>query len=261
LINTISPGSTPRVKSTPIMSRRAFRWPGTPGDGITAILLEVLEAPDQPEHSQIARLIACKIQPVPLRTYQELDGIRMSDNRLDGFPTFNRVSVHAVLVSEGEDPGPALLAVGILDPIAIPVVLGEEADLSGGLLGDGITPNLAAVLETEDVDDLDSSPTSEPDKSGSQPGAARPVEPANPMLPPAFGLQPLARVRQLGDRGLDPPSGRYGNGVTFGPPSPGRSLQVDAIVNAGQSKQYSSAGNNPSKNVNPSGLTTEDNPD
>ena len=47
------------------------------------------------------------------------------DNALDRIPAFSRVSIRAVLVNEGEDPGPALAEARIVNPIAIPVVLGE----------------------------------------------------------------------------------------------------------------------------------------
>ena len=47
------------------------------------------------------------------------------DNPLDRIPAFNRVSIRAVLVNEGEDPGPALAEAGIVNPIAIPMVLGD----------------------------------------------------------------------------------------------------------------------------------------
>ncbi len=71
----------------------------------------------------------------------------MSNNPLDRLPAYDRVSIRAVLVQDGEDPSAALAEAGIFDPIAIPVMLGDGADLSGTLLGDGITPNLMAVLE------------------------------------------------------------------------------------------------------------------
>ena len=69
----------------------------------------------------------------------------MSDNPLDRIPSFDRVSVRAVVVMEGEDPGPLLAAAGIVDPVAVPVVFGETApDRS---FGDGLTPNVSAVVE------------------------------------------------------------------------------------------------------------------
>jgi len=180
----------------------------------------------------------------------------MSDTPLDRLPAFNRVSIRGVLVHEGEDPRPALAAAGIVNPIAIPVVLGEDLDLSGGILGNGITPNLKAVLETEQHDDFDSSPTNQPNEAGSQPSAARSAEPVTTTLPAAYGQPSFASNGRLGD----PRSGRFGYPPTVCPPSPGWSSQVDAIVNAGCRKLYASAGNGPISNVNPGGLTTEANP-
>src|ERR1700733_5798448 len=72
----------------------------------------------------------------------------MSDNPLDRIPGFDRISLRAVVVAEGEDPGPALAAAGISDPIALPIVFGEAPpDRS---FGDGFTPNAAAVLEFDE---------------------------------------------------------------------------------------------------------------
>ncbi len=62
-----------------------------------------------------------------------------------------------MLVNQGEDPSAALAKAGIVNAVAIPVVLGEQLDLPRGILGDGITPNLKAVLETEQQDDFDAS--------------------------------------------------------------------------------------------------------
>jgi len=178
----------------------------------------------------------------------------MSDNPLDRLPAHNRVSIRAVLVHEGEDPGPALAAAGIVNPIAVPVVQGEELDLSGGILGNGITPNLKAVLENEQHDDFDSSPYHQSDKGASQPGAARPAEPVTTTMPAAFGLRPLAPINGLGDAGSDPRSGRYGNRATVCPPSPGQSLETDRIPTAGWRNPWAPAGNGPISNVDPNRL-------
>jgi hypothetical protein len=132
----------------------------------------------------------------------------MSDTPLDRLPAFNRVSIRGVLVHEGEDPRPALAAAGIVNPIAIPVVLGEELDLSGGILGNGITPNLKAVLETEQHDDFDSSPTNQPSEAGSQPSAPRSAQPVTTTLPAAYGQRSFAPIHRLGDIEPDPRSGR-----------------------------------------------------
>ncbi|HET6307128.1 MAG TPA: hypothetical protein VFG12_08080, partial [Rhodopila sp.] len=48
-----------------------------------------------------------------------------SDSPMDKLPAHDRVSIRAVLVREGEDPGPALAASGIVEPVAVPVVVGE----------------------------------------------------------------------------------------------------------------------------------------
>jgi hypothetical protein len=79
----------------------------------------------------------------------------MSDDRAAEIPpAYNRVSVRAILVHEGEDATEALAKAGFVDVISIPVVLGEDSRLPDGILGDGITPNLTAVLETEPEDEF-----------------------------------------------------------------------------------------------------------
>jgi hypothetical protein len=118
----------------------------------------------------------------------------MSDNPLDRLPTVDRVSIRAVLVQEGEDPGVALAEAGFADMISVPVVLGEAADPSGGILGDGITPNPLAVLETEQEDGLDQAADARSVPVPLVSAAEAPSEPSKPNLPPAFGLQPLAPV-------------------------------------------------------------------
>ena len=52
------------------------------------------------------------------------------------------------MVHEGEDASAALAEAGFAETITVPVVLGEQPDLPGGILGNGITPNVTAVLET-----------------------------------------------------------------------------------------------------------------
>ena len=116
--------------------------------------------------------------------------LRVSENALNDLPGFNRLSIRAVLVNEGEDPAPALAEAGI-----IPVMLGDNVDLPGGILGNATTPNLTAILEIEYQDDFDASPDARPDETGAGPDAARSNEPGTTMLPAAFGPQPLAPVR------------------------------------------------------------------
>ena len=120
----------------------------------------------------------------------------MNDTPFDRLPSFNRVSIRAVLVNAGEDPGAALAEAGITDAVAIPVVLGDDLNLPGALLGNGITPNLTGVLEAEDQDDFDPLPHSQNSLSAARQDAPPPAEPVTTMLPTAFGLQPLAPVRR-----------------------------------------------------------------
>ena len=116
----------------------------------------------------------------------------MSDNPMDKLPVHYRVSILAVLVGEGEDPSAALAEAGIVDSVVIPVVVGEELALSGGIVGNGITPNLTAVLETEQADASDSSPGTQP-ASNDRPQCG----PVTSTLPGTFGLRPPAPVRRL----------------------------------------------------------------
>jgi hypothetical protein len=138
----------------------------------------------------------------------------MSDNPLDRIPSHDRISLRAVVVRDGEDPGPALAAAGITDPIALPIVFGgAQPDAS---FGDGITPNLTAVLELDRGDD-DGFPRGgqgfasgavgpAADPHGFDPGtrpnpvavAAPAPRPATLTLPGAYGLRPLAPVRRFG---------------------------------------------------------------
>jgi hypothetical protein len=97
-----------------------------------------------------------------------------------------------------------------LDVISIPVVLGEDVNLPGGILGDANTPNLIAVLETEPVDASGSSPgtracaaqsttrgsrsgSAQSSGDGSQPSGSAAADP-----PPALGMQSMSPVREPG---------------------------------------------------------------
>jgi hypothetical protein len=133
----------------------------------------------------------------------------MSDNPLDRIPSFDRISLRAVVVAEGEDPGPALTAAGISDPIALPIAFGESPpDRS---FGDGFTPNVTAVLEFHEPEVDGSGSTSgtfgsaadiPASSAGAQAGAegavsddVPPFRPATTNLPGAYDMQPLAPVR------------------------------------------------------------------
>jgi hypothetical protein len=120
----------------------------------------------------------------------------MNDNPLGDLPSFDRVSIRAVLVGEGEDPTELLARAGIVDAVAIPVVFDDDGDLDGGLLGDGITPNLTAVLETEQDEDEEASPHAAANANRTQPGRSNAFAPGTKTLPAAFGMSPLAPVRQ-----------------------------------------------------------------
>lgn len=139
----------------------------------------------------------------------------MSDNPLDIIPVHNRVSIRAVLVRDGEDPSAALSEAGILDPIAVSVMFDGQPGQSGGILGDGITANLTAVLEHDrpeafgagatEVGSHDRAFDRRDGGAGIDPGEARtasasrgPETTATVTLPAAYGLQPLAPVRPRG---------------------------------------------------------------
>jgi hypothetical protein len=117
----------------------------------------------------------------------------MSDNPMDDLPSFNRVSIRAVLVTDGQDPKAALAAAGIFDPIAIPVVLGEGSSLSGGILGDAVTPNLTAVLEPDREDEWASSSPSSNRTSAAPPPEQR-ENTVGTVPPEALGRRPFAPV-------------------------------------------------------------------
>jgi hypothetical protein len=127
----------------------------------------------------------------------------MTDNPLNRIPSFDRVSIRAVVISDDEDPSQALSEAGIFDPIALAVAFGEdEPDLS---FGDGITPNLTAVLEPdEEVDEFEftDQPAGiqhSPSHSGpTRSGLSQQTRTATVTLPAAYGAQPLAPVRPRG---------------------------------------------------------------
>jgi len=139
----------------------------------------------------------------------------MSDNPLDRIPLFDRVSIRAVVVEDGEDPGPALAQAGIFEPVALPAVMDEGGPHNS--FGDGITPNLVVVLEPDqqeddrfdaasDADDFRtdpyaSAPDANNDSDGSRSGQVGPSRQAAPpsglgtiQLPATYGMQPLAPV-------------------------------------------------------------------
>jgi hypothetical protein len=134
-----------------------------------------------------------------LRLFCPFDGPRrVSDNPLDRIPSFDRVSIRAVVVRDDEDPSQALSDAGIFEPIALPVLLGEDQpDFS---FGDGITPNLTAVLEPDqEADEFDSADQPAGIQLGpDQIRPSRQTRPATATLPAAYGARPLAPVRPRG---------------------------------------------------------------
>jgi hypothetical protein len=100
-----------------------------------------------------------------------------------------------VVVGEGDDPNQALAEAGISDPVAIPVVFGENTPDAG--FGDGITANPTAVLEPDQEQGQDQDagpPMAEP--SGPQPTPQS--RSGTSTLPPAYGTQPLAPIAGSG---------------------------------------------------------------
>jgi hypothetical protein len=125
----------------------------------------------------------------------------VSEDLLNQMHEFDRVSIRAVLLADGENPDEALSSAGIFEPVTISVTVGAELDPSCGILGDGHTPNLTGVLETQyehaPDDGFGSSfPEIQPDERSRQIYDAPPARSGTATLPPAFGLQPLAPVRR-----------------------------------------------------------------
>ena len=121
----------------------------------------------------------------------------MNDDPMDRLSTFNRVSIRAVVVEDGEDPGHALAEAGFVEAVAIPMMMGDDLDLSGDVLGNGITPNLAAVLETEvEEDEHDATPDARPDQQQTASETVPASGAVTTNLPAAFGVRPLAPVRK-----------------------------------------------------------------
>jgi hypothetical protein len=118
--------------------------------------------------------------------------IRMSDNPMDSLPAYNRVSIRAVLVTDGQDPRAALAEAGIFDPVEVAVVIGDDLSLSDGLLGDAITQNLTAVLEPDEADDWGSSASVRPGQTSASATPHRPEKPAVATPETEFGRRPFA---------------------------------------------------------------------
>ena len=118
----------------------------------------------------------------------------MTNNPLDKIPSFNRVSIRAVLVADGQDPHDALAEAGIHDPVAVRVVLADDPDLSGGVLGDTLTPNLMAVLEPDQPDDFADTPSTPPNRTNSAALTDQPQRAPVTTMPAAFGQRTYAPI-------------------------------------------------------------------
>nr|WP_294517077.1 hypothetical protein [uncultured Rhodopila sp.] len=119
----------------------------------------------------------------------------MTDDPLHALTDLNRVSIRAVLAPDGEDVGQALAQAGIIDPVSIPVLTGEDAD-TGVWLGDGITPNLTGVLEPDEEQDSETA-GARPANSVAAAHADWPeTRLRTAMLPQTHGMQPFAPVRK-----------------------------------------------------------------
>ncbi len=118
-----------------------------------------------------------------------------TDDPIDGWRKANRLSIRCVLVTGDADPGPALAAAGIFDPVAIPVVLGDRPDLPGGILSDGRTPNLTGTLEFDQLGAFGSPPGAQRQPAQSAADGWAPSGPVTTTVPPAFGMKSLAPIR------------------------------------------------------------------
>ncbi len=186
----------------------------------------------------------------------------MSDNPLDRLPAYDRVSIRAVLVHDGEDPSAALAEAGIFDPIAIPVILGDGGGVSGPLLGDGITPNLMAVLETARTGGF-AAGRGDRRESGTaaQPGIRPTVLIKTVTSPPAFGRRSWAPIQRLDGSGGNPAPrpGRFVHGGDGVPPVP--SLFASASpANWRNFRPYLEGVSSGRREANPDSASTRDGP-
>jgi hypothetical protein len=151
-------------------------------------------------HNAIGNFLQYRINHV--RTYYEQKRARtVSENLLKQIHEFDRVSIRAVLVANGKNPNHELANAGIHESVAIPVSAGSEQDPTGGILGDGYTPNLTGVLETQYQDNPDhgfasASSHLQMNESSQQNNDDPPARSGTTTLPPAYGLQPFAPVRR-----------------------------------------------------------------
>ncbi len=116
----------------------------------------------------------------------------MAGDFSDRLAAANRVSIRAVMASQVQDMRQALLDSDILDPVTIPFALDDGAPDSAAGLGDGMTPNLQAILEMGEAEppDSDEWPQDVPAQPLQTPSAATTTTPA------AYGQRALAPIRR-----------------------------------------------------------------
>ena len=118
----------------------------------------------------------------------------MDDDLADALAKANRVSIRAILLPDGEDAAQALAENGIDNPVVVPFIYANETFDSGGVMGDGRTPNVVATLERDQNDRSNAESGSSPPATHQPVGAAGLEVPTTMTLPAAFGIKPLAPV-------------------------------------------------------------------
>lgn len=116
----------------------------------------------------------------------------MTDDPANSRTNINRVSIRAVLAFDGEDVTQALSQAGIFDPVVVPVTLGPVADPPGGILGDGVTPNLTGTIELDEPDGFGRGAEADQGREG---GMQPLDEPVATRAQAAYGTQSFAPMR------------------------------------------------------------------
>jgi hypothetical protein len=130
----------------------------------------------------------------------------MNENPLDRIPEYDRLSLRAVIVPEGQDPGPYLASAGIDDPVALPIVFGDaEPSVT---FGEAFTPNLKAVLESDQPDSAGFGETANAASGSGDNGSENQAKPWRSAVSQAPGLE--ARPSVQGYRSVAPILRRQG---------------------------------------------------
>jgi hypothetical protein len=117
----------------------------------------------------------------------------MTDDPVTGGANSNRVSIWAVLAFDGEDVTQALNQAGIFDPVVVPATFSDAGDPRGGILGDGITPNLTAEIEAAEPASFTPDAETLPAPTGMEQPSDQTV---TADAPTAYGAQPFAPIRR-----------------------------------------------------------------